>query len=148
MTGANQANSEYNDLASNLTSSSNYSSKVQADSAGVAGAGAGDYYKAKAHAKPKTLCLMIALLCSAFISLMCEGVLFNHIFFRYHLGDFKTLGVPLPFNEQLQTYAQVVDPKNPQHMIDGFDLPTMTLGFSVVGNRDLLALPRMWGKSP
>ena len=138
MTGANQANSEYNDLASNLTSSSNYSSKVQADSAGVAGAGAGDYYKAKAHAKPKTLCLMIALLCSASISLMCEGVLFNHIFFRYHLGDFKTLGVPLPFNEQLQTYAQVVDPKNPQLMIDGFDLPTMTLGFSVVGNRDLL----------
>ena len=82
--------------------------------------------------------MVIWMALALLLATLLEGVVFNHFYFRYHLGSYEAEYVPLPFNEQLGTYAQVVTPQNATLVLNNLDLPLLTVGFKVQGNRELV----------
>lgn len=79
--------------------------------------------------------LVLAIVLSAFL----EGVVFNHFYFRFALGDYQTVSVPLPYNEQLGTNAYVFTPQQKSLVLQGVDLELMTVGFKLKGEHTLLS---------
>ncbi len=69
---------------------------------------------------------------------MIEGVVFNHFYFRFAWGDYQTVTVPLPYNEQLRANAYILSPQERSLVLQGLDLELMTVGFKLKGEHTLL----------
>lgn len=92
----------------------------------------------EAKAKPWFKGLKFWLVLVLLMATVLEGLVFNHFYFRFALGDYQTVTVPLPFNEQLGENAYVLNPKQKSLTINGLDLELMTVGFKLKGEHTLL----------
>lgn len=73
------------------------------------------------------------------LAALLEGVVFNHFYFRFAAGDYQTVSVSLPYNQQLGTNAYVFTPQQKSLVLQGLDLELMTVGFKLKGEHTLLA---------
>ena len=85
----------------------------------------------------RTLRWWIALV--VVVATLLEGLVFNHFYFRYALGDYQSATVPLPYHEQLGEPAYVFSPQQKSLVVSGLDVDMMTLGFKLKGEHSLLS---------
>lgn len=69
---------------------------------------------------------------------MLEGIVFNHFYFRFALGDYQTVSVPLPYNEQLREHAYIFNPQQRSLSVQGLNLELMTIGFKLKGEHTII----------
>lgn len=72
------------------------------------------------------------------VASVLEGVVFNHFYFRFVLGDYQSTSVPLPYNDQLQDNAYVFSSQQPSLSLQGLDVELMTVGFKLKGEHNLI----------
>lgn len=70
------------------------------------------------------LCILLALL--------LECVAFNHFYFRYHMGGYPTHNVEIPFNEQLNGKALLLNAQNSSFTLGDLDFPLFTVSFDII----------------
>ena len=89
--------------------------------------------------KPATKPLRWWITLIVVIATLLEGLVCNHIYFRYVWGDYQSLTVPLPYHEQLGEPAYVFSPQQKSLVVSGLDVDMMTLGFKLKGEHSLIS---------
>lgn len=76
--------------------------------------------------------LIVWLVLSALIALLLEGLAFNHFYFRYHLGDYQSQEVNIPYNEAVKGNAVLLDASNKQISINNLNVPLFSVAVSLI----------------
>lgn len=92
--------------------------------------------QSKLKLRAKSLGFWLALV--LFMTTVLEGIVFNHFYFRFALGDYQTVTVPLPYHEQLGENAYVFSPQQRSLVLQGLDIKLMTVGFKLKGEHTIL----------
>ena len=92
--------------------------------------------QSKLKVRAKSLGFWLALV--LFMTTVLEGIVFNHFYFRFILGDYQTVSVPLPYHEQLGENAYVFSSQQRSLALQGLDIKLMTVGFKLKGEHTIL----------
>ena len=67
------------------------------------------------------------------VVLMVEGLCFNHLYWRFHMGDYEQLNIPLPVHEKLNRPAHVITKDGAALSINDINRPVMTAAVTLAG---------------